>query len=117
VPEQKDKDTAALELFERMASNREEHQAGISVDAVPLRVRLATDVDLSLASDDCPRCEGRGVVRFEQAGNQRVPVVCGCVSRNGGVSEDRLDQVLTREPGNRAARRAARAARRRRSTH
>ena len=114
---EKSKDAAALELFEQMRANREACSSGVVVDARPLRVRLASDVNLSLASDDCPRCEGTGVVRHEEAGSQTIPVVCACVARNGGVSEDKLDKLMSVEPGNRRSRRAARAARRRPTKH
>lgn len=112
-----DKDKAALELFERMRADREDHHAGIGIEVAPMRVRLASDVDLTLATDDCPECGGTGVKRTEQAGSQAVPVVCGCVVRAGGVSEDRVAELRSGSPSNREAMRRAMAESRRRTRH
>lgn len=67
--------------------------------AEPPRVRLAKDIDLSQADSDCKRCGGTGVLRHETVnlgdgeGEQTVPVICRCVSRNGGVRGDEWDRI------------------------
>lgn len=62
------------------------------------RVRLASDVDLSKAKPSCAGCHGTGiaghrVLKGDDAGEVRVPVVCGCVLRRGGVRQDALDRM------------------------
>ena len=56
-----------------------------AVESAALRIRLPRDIDLSKHDPDCGRCEG-GVLRYEQAGAERIPVVCRCVTRGGGVA-------------------------------
>lgn len=61
------------------------------------RVRLGDDVDLSVAEPDCSCCDGRGIAGhrvFGDASNEvRVPIVCGCVVRRGGIRADVLDRL------------------------
>ncbi len=65
------------------------------------RVRLAADVDLGQAKHDCRRCHGTGRSGWatipmpdQPEGRARVPVICRCVSRAGGVRRDMLDQIM-----------------------
>jgi len=79
---------------------------GGEMERPPLRrLRLSTSadgtpsVDLSKADRDCPRCGGMGTrpsmqVQNENGDRARVPVICMCVHRNGGVKEDMLDRML-----------------------
>jgi hypothetical protein len=66
----------------------------------PPRVRLAAHVDTSKAKTGCGHCHGRGVVGYKRAdlgdgnGEQRIPVICRCVSKAGGVKPDELDRIL-----------------------
>lgn len=61
------------------------------------RVRLAGDVDLSMADPDCAGCQGSGIaghrVLADESGEVRVAVICGCVVRRGGVRADALDRM------------------------
>jgi len=69
-------------------------------EEAPPRVRLAKSVDLSKAKDGCKRCNGRGITGYKTAdlgdgdGEQKIPIICRCVSRNGGVKPDELDRIL-----------------------
>jgi len=69
-------------------------------NAPPPRVRLATSIDLSKAKPGCKRCHGSGVVGHKVAdlgdgeGEQKIPIICRCVSRNKGVKPDELDRIL-----------------------
>ncbi len=65
------------------------------------RLRLATDVDLSLAKPGCARCHGTGRCGYktiedpENPGEElKVPIVCRCVTRRGGVKKDMMDEIL-----------------------
>lgn len=65
------------------------------------RLRLATDVDLSKAKPSCKRCNGtgrRGLRTIEDPENKgkevKIPVICRCVTRRGGIKEDQLDGLL-----------------------
>jgi hypothetical protein len=65
------------------------------------RVRLAADVDLGKAKKGCRRCGGSGRVGYatipmpdQPGGRARVPVICRCVTRRGGVRKDMLDQIM-----------------------
>lgn len=62
------------------------------------RLRLAKHINLGQADATCNRCGGTGVVRYENVDDKgstiRVPVICRCVSRNGGVQKDQLDRAL-----------------------
>lgn len=63
------------------------------------RFRLASDIDLSVADKDCKRCKGSGIVRYQVVSGSdivsgKVPVICRCVTRNGGVSKDLYDRWL-----------------------
>lgn len=62
------------------------------------RLRLAASIDLTKADPTCENCGGTG-----HAGKRTVPtadgdltvsVVCRCVTRNGGVARDKLDEIL-----------------------
>jgi len=66
------------------------------------RVRLAVDVDLKKAKRGCKHCNGTGRSGFatipmpdHPGGRARVPVICRCVTRRGGVRRDMLDRILT----------------------
>jgi len=68
------------------------------------RIRLADHVDLSKAKSGCKHCNGRGIIGYkhptpEQAAagiRSKIPIICRCVSRNGGVKEDDFDRMLGR---------------------
>jgi len=68
-------------------------------EAPPPRVRLASHIDTSKAKPGCGHCHGRGIVGYKRAdlgdgnGEQRIPVICRCVSRAGGVKPDELDRI------------------------
>ena len=53
------------------------------------RVELTENVDLSKAKSGCMRCHGTGIRGAEHVktatGTERIPIICRCVSRNGGV--------------------------------
>ena len=95
-------DREALRLYRSLCEQR---AAGTLPAAASLggetlrlpRVRLTGDVDLSVAEPDCSRCDGRGIAGHRVLGDAsdevRVPVVCGCVVRRGGVRPDALDRM------------------------
>lgn len=68
--------------------------------SAPPRVRLAKSIDLGMADPNCEGCDGGGIVGYRTAdlgdgeGEQELPVICKCVSRNGGVAPDELDRIL-----------------------
>lgn len=61
-----------------------------------LRVRKASDVDLAKADPSCKRCLGTGLLGTKVIpGNRgcepnRIPLVCRCVARGGGVVQPSL---------------------------
>jgi hypothetical protein len=66
------------------------------------RVRLAVDVDLKKAKRGCKHCNGTGRSGWatipmpdQPEGRARVPVICRCVTRRGGVRRDMLDKIMT----------------------
>lgn len=70
-------------------------------NGVPPRLRAASTVDMSKAKPSCNRCHGTGRVGYraiddpEHPGQTaRVPVVCRCVTRRGGVKRDILDRMI-----------------------
>ena len=76
-------------------------------DDIVRRPKLSTDprtgkptVDLSKADADCERCEGtglRGTYKVVMDGvEEMAPVICVCVSENGGVRRDALDRMVDR---------------------
>jgi len=65
------------------------------------RLRLATDIDLSRAKQSCTRCHGTGRRGYktiqdpENPGDEiKVPIICRCVTRRGGVKKDMMDEIL-----------------------
>ncbi len=63
------------------------------------RLRLAAHIDLTMADPSCTNCGGTGVMgeqelTLEKGEPTKVPVVCRCVSRAGGVKKDMLDRIL-----------------------
>lgn len=113
-------DKAALALFEQAKAQRDAGtldaaEFALGVPGTLPRVRLAQQVNLEAHDPDCERCSG-GIRGYEQVGDERVPIVCVCVSRGGGVEPDKFDKLHAgpeQQQGNRAARRAARARARR----
>lgn len=83
----------ALRLFEHARKVRDQ-AAKFGIQTSPLRVRLAAHVDLSKANPSCKRCHGTGVLHWQTVGEQRIPTVCRCVAKGGGVQKDKLDQLL-----------------------
>jgi hypothetical protein len=69
-------------------------------EARPERVRLASHIDMAKAKPWCRKCSGRGIVGYRTAdlgdgeGEQKIPIICRCVSRAGGVQPDELDRIL-----------------------
>ncbi len=74
--------------------------AGFQANIAPIRVRLEKDVDRSKAGPSCKRCLGTGLLGVKLIpGNRgcepnRIPIICRCVARNGGVKPDKLDSLL-----------------------
>ena len=64
-------------------------------EKTPPRLRLTSTIDLSKAKPGCNRCHGNGVVGYKTIPEQKekVPVICRCVTRRGGVKEDALDRI------------------------
>ncbi len=91
----------AIELFRRAQRLKEQGKLnkgfGIGPASTMPRVRLRSHVDLTKADASCERCSGSGVSGYEQAGEERIQVICVCVSRGGGVKPDKLDAVLRGE--------------------
>ena len=63
------------------------------------RLRLATAIDLSKARDH-KRCNGTGVCGYKEiddpenpGGKVKVPIICRCISRRGGVKKDAFDKM------------------------
>jgi len=80
-------------------------------------VVLSEDVDLSRAKPGHNRCNGTGIVGYQTIntaeGEVRVPVICRCVSRRGGVKPRgaaRLDPELAKSNAERAIEEAERMA-------
>ena len=118
-------DKQAIAMFRRAKAEREQRALNFSVEGVSPgvlpRVRLATSVDLTKHDPNCERCDG-GVRGHEVVEGEKIPIVCVCVSRGGGVARDKLDDVLdghaqpTRQnTGPNRQQRRAKAAKRRRS--
>ena len=69
----------------------------------PQAIRHAKDVDLSKADKDCKRCDGSGIVdAIQPDATMRkggvtgpVPIVCRCVTVNGGVAVHPLMKVMS----------------------
>ncbi len=83
----------AMRLFE-IAKERRAEAAKFGLIVSPLRVRLAEHIDLSKANKNCKRCDGTGVAGYEVTDQERIPRICRCVSKGGGVQRDRLDELL-----------------------
>jgi len=53
------------------------------------RMELSENVDLTKASPSCIRCHGTGIRGAQHVqtveGVERIPIICRCVTRNGGV--------------------------------
>ena len=69
------------------------------IDNKAPRLRLSDHVDLGKANRACDRCNGGGIVRFEEIDDKNkklnVPVICRCVSRNGGIKPDMFDKMIS----------------------
>lgn len=57
-------------------------------------VRPAGSVDLSAAKPGCRHCGGRGIVAYRTIHDERVPIICRCVGRRGGVHATPLDNAM-----------------------
>ncbi len=68
--------------------------------ATPPRVRAFDDVDFSKARPNCKRCKGTGILHYQivPGTDERIPVICKCLTRNGGLKKDQLDRILARKP-------------------
>lgn len=82
----------ALELYEKAKADKKKG-GKLGIDIQPMRVRLADHIDLSKASPSCKRCYGTGVTGNKVVGEHRIPIICRCVARNGGVKQDQLDRL------------------------
>jgi hypothetical protein len=75
-------------------------QASDNIEPNAPRYRLPSSVDLTKAKKNCKRCWGRGINGYTSRetpdGTERVPIICRCVSRNGGVKEDDGDRMMRR---------------------
>lgn len=66
------------------------------------RLRSMKDVDLSRAKPGCKRCNGRGITGYKHAtpeelkagAPERMPIVCRCVVKRGGVRQDLYDRQI-----------------------
>lgn len=93
----------ALDLYNEAVKLKEKGELPSKgfVDVSPIRVKLAADVNTGKADPNCKRCHGTGVIGYKQVpGNRacetmRVPIICRCVVRNGGVKQDRFDKMMT----------------------
>jgi hypothetical protein len=74
-----------------MTATPQKHQALFAYDQGLMR--YAEDVDLTKAKPSCKRCHGVGITGHLLKDDQRIPVVCRCVVREGGVRPD--SSVLT----------------------
>jgi len=70
-------------------------------EGLPPRLRTAGSVDLSKAKKDCRRCNGTGHAGYRTMDDptapgetMKVPIICRCVTRNGGVQKDVLDKLM-----------------------
>lgn len=50
-------------------------------------LRHADDIDLTKAKQSCRRCRGVGITGHLLRDEKRIPIICRCVIRNGGVKE------------------------------
>lgn len=57
-------------------------------------VRPASCVDLGAAKPGCRHCAGRGIVAYRTIREERVPVICRCVGRRGGVGPNPVDAAF-----------------------
>lgn len=57
-------------------------------------VRPASCVDLGAAKPGCRHCGGRGIVAYRTIQEERVPVICRCVGRRGGIGANPVDAAL-----------------------
>lgn len=88
----------ALEMYERAQAAKARGEAqDIGTSVAPMRVRLASQVDLTKAKSNCKRCHGTGISHYKVEGDQRIPAVCSCVVKAGGVAEDKLDRFMRGE--------------------
>lgn len=88
-------DREALALFKQAKKLKDEGKlpGNIGIDVAPMRVRLAQDVDLSKATKKCKHCHGTGIVGYRVVQEDRIPIICRCVSRAGGVRKDAFDKM------------------------
>lgn len=70
--------------------------AGESVSAYLIRAAMAR-IEASEAKPGCRSCHGKGIsghrVLEDPTGEVRVPIVCRCVVRGGGIREGALDRA------------------------
>jgi hypothetical protein len=50
-------------------------------------LRHTNDIDLTKASKGCRRCHGVGITGHLHRDDKRIPIICRCVIRNGGVAQ------------------------------
>lgn len=99
-------DAAALALHKEAKERKD--QEGTIGSAKIQRPALAKNIDLSKADPLCTTCGGTGVARYQvikgavtqrrgfrkkREPDQRIPVICSCVVKNGGVKEDAYDKM------------------------
>jgi len=63
------------------------------------RLRLMSKVDLTKSDKSCNNCFGTGIAGYKtiedhEGSTVKAPIICKCVSRNGGIEPDKLDKIL-----------------------
>jgi len=94
--EYKDLDRSSKEALALFNEAREAKKKGLyklGINAAPMRVRLASDIDLNRAKKSCKRCHGTGIVGERIVEEHRIPIICRCVVRRGGVKKDAWDKI------------------------
>lgn len=78
----------------KQEASRSPNANALGISTAPmLRVRKGSDVDLAKADPQCKRCLGTGLLGTKVIpGNRgcepnRIPLICRCVARGGGVTE------------------------------
>ena len=99
----------ALERFRKAKAQRDRSASpnanALAISTAPmLRVRKESDVDLAKADPGCKRCLGTGLLGTKVIpGNRgceptKIPLVCRCVARGGGVTEPKPRPPDSRSP-------------------
>ncbi len=88
----------ALRVHDRLVALRKagKLKSVASVDLPLPRVRKADDVDISKADSNCNDCKGKGIKSYIEVEelDEKIPVICKCVARGGGVKKDQYDRIM-----------------------